>query len=147
MPENIRKFFQIEPGNMEKAGSVSSFIKKKLKENNISKKLIRRVSIATYEAEINVVIHSYGGTAFFELKDNLINITFFDRGPGIINIDKAMQAGYTTANKKARENGFGAGMGLPNINSVVDEIYIKSSESGTTLNIKFYIKEDDIESN
>ncbi|HNZ77456.1 MAG TPA: ATP-binding protein [Bacilli bacterium] len=129
--------FEILPMNLEQAGYISSFIKKLLVDNKISKMVIRRVSIATYEAEINVVIHSYGGKCVVDYNEKQLKIVFSDTGPGIKNIESAMTEGFSTASTYARENGFGAGMGLPNIRNSCDEFDIQSSDKGTIVTIIF----------
>ena len=129
--------FELLPMNLEQAGYISSFIKKLLVDNKISKMVIRRVSIATYEAEINVVIHSYGGKCVVDYHEKQLKIVFSDTGPGIKNIESAMTEGFSTASTYARENGFGAGMGLPNIRNSCDEFDIQSSDKGTIVTIIF----------
>ncbi|MDD3170785.1 MAG: ATP-binding protein [Bacilli bacterium] len=129
--------FEILPMNLEQAGYISSFVKRLLVADNVSKIIVRRVSIATYEAEINVVIHSFGGTCDIEYTKDKLKMVFSDKGPGIKNIDAAMSEGFSTASLFARENGFGAGMGLPNIRKSCDEFDIKSSEEGTIVTIIF----------
>lgn len=127
--------FTIEAMELESAGNVSSHIKKTLIELGISKAIIKRVSIAVYEAEINVVIHSYGGTCEYIIDDDKIRVIFEDTGPGIADIEQAIQPGYSTANNQAIYYGFGAGMGLMNIRNASDIFDLKSSPSGTTLDI------------
>ncbi len=129
--------FEILPMNLEQAGYISSFVKKLLVDTHISKMVIRRVSIATYEAEINVVIHSYGGKCVIDYNQKQLKIVFSDTGPGIKNIELAMAEGFSTASTYARENGFGAGMGLPNIRNSCDKFDIQSSDKGTILTIIF----------
>ena len=119
-------------------GEVSSKIKKVLKQLNIDNKLIRRVAIATYEAEVNVAIHSLGGYIEVEIFENEIKIKIKDNGPGIKDTNLAMEKGYSTASTKARELGFGAGMGLPNMKRCSDEFIIESKFGEyTELNMKF----------
>lgn len=130
-----RKGLNITRMNLEDAGYISSYIKKKLVNLNIPKADIRRVAIATYEAEINVTIHSYGGCCDFSIYNDHIYIKFTDTGPGIIDIDQAMVAGYSTASKDAISYGFGAGMGLMNIKNACDEFAISSSNAGTIVEI------------
>lgn len=129
------KEFSIEAMDLENAGSVSSYIKKTLMQKNISKSIIKRVSIAVYEAEINVVIHSYGGVCRYIVDDELIHVIFEDTGPGIPDIEQAFKPGYSTANAQAINYGFGAGMGLINIRNASDDFHISSSPKGTTLDI------------
>ncbi len=135
--------YDVKANCMDQAGAVSSDIKRKLKERNIDKKVIRMISIASYEAEINIVIHSNGGQVFALFEDEFVELKFIDCGPGIEDIDSALEEGYSTANNFARENGFGAGLGLPNIKSVADEFYIDSSPEGTNLKVRFYLHEKD----
>jgi serine/threonine-protein kinase RsbT len=122
------------------AGVVSSQIKALLKELEISLQILRRIAIACYEAEINMIIHSDGGDIHFKLNDETCTIQFIDKGPGILDIEKAMTPGFSTAQQKAREFGFGAGMGLPNIKKNSDEFMLQSSSSGTQLTIGFKLK-------
>lgn len=132
--------FPIEAENLEKAGIASAFIKKTLKELNCSRDVIRRVAIATYEAEINVIIHSYGGICRFIIENDYLKVTFTDCGPGIPSIDYAMMEGTSTAPKYAIEHGFGAGMGLPNMKKAADIFHITSSHEGTTIRMLFSLK-------
>ena len=132
---NITEELQIEAMDLENAGIASSTIKKALIQKGISKPLIKRVSIAVYEAEINVVIHSYGGVCTYTIDDDKIKVIFEDSGPGIPDIEQALQPGYSTANQQAKCYGFGAGMGLMNIKNSSDEFNITSSPKGTTLEI------------
>ena len=130
---NIRKF------DFENAGKVSFSIKKTLKEKNIPQPVIRRVSIAVYELEINQVVHSNGGYIIFIIDENEIIIKAIDKGPGIDNLDQALEEGYSTASEWIRSQGFGAGMGLPNVKRVSDNFQITSTpEKGTEviINIK-----------
>ena len=132
---SINGRFSIEAMDLENAGIASSTIKKALIQKGISKPLIKRVSIAVYEAEINVVIHSYGGVCTYTIDDDRIKVIFLDSGPGIPDIEQALQPGYSTANQQAKCYGFGAGMGLMNIKNSSDEFNITSSPKGTTLEI------------
>lgn len=132
--------FPIEAADLSKAGMASSFIKKILKELNCSRDVIRRVAIATYEAEINVVIHSHGGMCRFIIEDDTLKVTYFDCGPGIHSIEYAMLEGTSTAPKYAIESGFGAGMGLPNMKKAADDFHITSSHEGTIIKMLFNLK-------
>ena len=132
--------FQIDPLNLEKAGEVSSFLKKYLININLNKTLIKKICIATYEAEINVVIHSYGGHCIIDISNGVLKISFIDKGPGIENICWAMQKGNSTANEYAINNGFGAGMGLPNIKANCDDFQINSSPLGTSLVLTYFLE-------
>jgi len=138
--------YKIERNDIANAGTVASLTKRALRKRGLSREFIKQVTIGVYEAEINVVIHSYGGTVKVVIEDEYAEITFKDVGPGIPSIEKALTKGYSTASSYAIENGFGAGMGLPNIQAVSDEMDLQSSDEGTYLNMKFYITEDCYES-
>lgn len=129
--------YNVEKDDFAAAGEVSAHIKQKLKQIGIDAQLIRKIAIASYEAEINMVIHSLGGTMMFIMEEDSITIICEDRGPGIPDIDLAMQEGYSTAPQSIREMGFGAGMGLANISKNSDTMDIKSSPTGTTVTLKF----------
>jgi anti-sigma regulatory factor (Ser/Thr protein kinase) len=143
--EPFKKDFNIERNDIGNAGTVASLTKRELKKRGFSREFIKQVTIGVYEAEINVVIHSYGGKVTVEINNQYVEITFQDIGPGIENIDNAMTEGFSTASKYAIENGFGAGMGLPNIKAVSDEMDLQSSSDGTILKIRFYVKENSYE--
>lgn len=133
--------FDIEGGNFSKAGTASSEIKKVLKQLNIDYALIKRVVVAAYEAEVNVVAHADSGKVYFDVDTSRITIRVEDEGPGIPDIEKAMQAGFSTASAKVREMGFGAGMGLPNIKKNADKLTVTSEvNKGTQLEIIVNIK-------
>lgn len=118
------------------AGEASSSFKAILKRLGVPADVVRRVAIAMYEAEINTIIHGGGGECEAEISGKEIKITFRDQGPGIANIDLAMQAGYSTATDHIRELGFGAGMGLPNIKKYTDDMLIDTFPGkGTTLTL------------
>ncbi len=118
------------------AGEASSSFKAILKRLGVPADIVRKVAIAMYEAEINTIIHGGGGECDAEISGKEIKITFRDQGPGIANIDLAMQAGYSTATDRIRELGFGAGMGLPNIKKYTDDMQIDTSPGkGTTLTL------------
>ena len=135
----MRQTFEVKKDDYENAGQVSSAIKRTLKQIGVPSKLLRNISIACYEAEINLVIHSDGGVVTFEADDEgVITLKFDDIGPGIDNLDLAMTPGYSTANTQAREFGFGAGMGLVNMKRVASEFDITSSPQGTHILMKFY---------
>ncbi len=131
--------YNVDKEDFANAGKVSSQIKAILKQLNLPAELIRRMAVACYEAEINLIIHSDGGKIILDLTNELITMIFEDVGPGIKDMDLAITPGYSTASQKARELGFGAGMGLVNIKRVSDEFDIKSSSDGTTLKIGFKI--------
>ncbi|NLC44285.1 MAG: anti-sigma regulatory factor [Clostridiales bacterium] len=109
-----------------------------LKQLGVDSKLVRRVAIACYEAELNLVIHSWGGQLTLLVTPHAIRVVTEDTGPGIPDVDMAMKEGYSTASERARELGFGAGMGLPNIQRNASQIEIQSKlGQGTTLKITF----------
>ncbi|SEF55371.1 ATP-binding protein [Parabacteroides chinchillae] len=126
--------FELEGGNFSKAGYASSNIKKVLKQLSIDPKIIKRVVVALYEAEVNIVAHAWRGTVVADLDADKITLTLEDEGPGIPDIELAMKEGYSTASSAVREMGFGAGMGLPNMKKNVDELIIDSKVGrGTTV--------------
>ncbi|MGI6048275.1 MAG: ATP-binding protein [Petrimonas sp.] len=126
--------FDIQGGDFSSAGKASSDIKKVLKQLNIDPKIVRRIAVALYEAEVNVVAHAYKGVMKVDLDAQKIKIVLEDEGPGIENIEKAMQEGFSTATDEVRQMGFGAGMGLPNIKRNTDEMLLTSvPDQGTRL--------------
>ena len=128
--------YDIQGGDFSSAGKASSDIKKVLKQLNIDPQIVRRIAIALYEAEVNVVAHAYKGVMKVDLDAQKIKIVLEDEGPGIENIEKAMQEGFSTASDEVRQMGFGAGMGLPNIKRNTDEMHLSSVLSeGTKLEI------------
>ena len=137
---NIRfhEMFHIEGGNFTYAGSISSRVKKILKGAGFSGKLIRRTSIATFEAEMNVICYANQGTLSLFVTPNFLKVVVKDQGIGIPDVNLAMREGYSTANEKIRELGFGAGMGLSNIKKNTDEM-ILTSESGQGTHLEFLI--------
>ncbi len=133
--------YDIEGGDFSKAGNAASSLKKQLKQLNVNPKVIKRIVIALYEAEVNVVAHAYSGKITVEITQNDISIVLQDKGPGISNIDLAMQEGYSTASSEVRAMGFGAGMGLPNINKNVDTLTIESKVGeGTKVSMLINLK-------
>lgn len=136
----IKYTFEVRKDDFDRAGEASSNIKKILRQLGIDAAVIRRIAIATYEAEINIVIHSLGGEINLEIDPGSIKIIAQDNGPGIENIELAMQEGYSTASDKVREMGFGAGMGLPNMKKCSDQFNVKSEvHKGTTITMLMYI--------
>ena len=135
--DNEMKFhFDVDGSDFTLAGENSGILKRRLKQLGLPPEFIRRVAIAMYEAEINMVIHAEGGTIDAELTPQKIHIVFADKGPGISNIEKAMQEGYSTASNEVRELGFGAGMGLPNIKKNSDSMNISTViGEGTTIDL------------
>lgn len=118
--------YKIVSGDFSNAGTASSQIKKVLKQLNVDSVTIKRIVVALYEAEVNVVAHSFGGTIFADIDTEKIILRLKDTGPGIPDISQAMKEGYSTATSQVREMGFGAGMGLPNIKKNADKLEIKS---------------------
>lgn len=126
--------YQIEGGDFTRAGYVSSQIKQVLKQLSLDSQTIKRIVVALYEAEVNVVAHACRGEADIRIEPDRIVVVLNDEGPGIPDIAQAMQAGFSTASEHVREMGFGAGMGLPNIKKNVDELNIRSVVGqGTTI--------------
>ena len=111
----ISERYPVQAGDMTAAGDVSASIKRQMKRLGIPSQIMRRVSVCTYEAEINLVIHSDGGEIDFEISEEEIRVHVKDVGPGIPDLDKAMTEGFSTASSEVRNMGFGAGMGLPNM--------------------------------
>jgi len=128
--------YDIDGDDFASAGEASSDVKRILKKLNFDNETVRRAAICMYEGEINMIIHANGGTADICIEENSIKIVLKDIGPGIEDIEKAMQDGYSTATQEIRELGFGAGMGLPNIKKNSDKLDISSEVGvGTTLTI------------
>ncbi len=120
----ITKRFEVDGNDFASAGEASSAVKKMLKQLGVSSEVIRRFAIAMYEGEINMVIHANGGYIDVNITPEKITATLVDNGPGIPNVDIAMQEGYSTATEEIRDLGFGAGMGLPNMKKYTDEMKI-----------------------
>ena len=127
MIEALKFRFDVDGDDFTSAGQASVQVKKNLRELGISPEIIRRVSIAMYEGEINMVIHAGGGVAEVSVCEDYIEIVLDDKGPGIKDIEKAMQEGFSTAPDEIRSLGFGAGMGLPNMKKHTDYIDIAST--------------------
>ena len=137
MSDTIKFHFDVDGENFSSAGEASVVVKKKLRQLGFSPEIIRKVSIAMYEGEINMVIHAHGGKATVDVFDDKIVIVLADRGPGIPDIELAMQAGYSTAPDNIRSLGFGAGMGLPNMKKYTDSLEIDTVVGeGTTITMK-----------
>ena len=138
--EKLSLCYDIAAGNFIAAGEASSNAKAALRERGLPGDVIRRVSICMYEGEINQVIHGGGGTASVEADESAVTITLSDHGPGIPDVSKALEEGFSTATNEIREKGFGAGMGLPNMRHYADEFEIHSEPGkGTTIIIKVNI--------
>ncbi len=141
MSESIKLHYEVPGDDFTRAGAASGSVKRTLKELGIAPNIIRNVSIAMYEGEINMVIHANGGEIDVEITENEIIMALKDQGPGIENVELAMKEGYSTAPDNIRNLGFGAGMGLPNIKKYTDEFSIDTVIGvGTTLNLKVYIQ-------
>ena len=134
MSDSVKFRFDVDGSNFTTAGQASVQVKKNLRELGIPAEAIRRVSIAMYEGEINMVIHAHGGVAEVEVFEDKIVIVLSDTGPGIPNIELAMKEGYSTAPDNIRSLGFGAGMGLPNMKRYTDDMKIETElGKGTTI--------------
>ncbi len=142
--KNVKLSYDIIGKDFDNAGKASTTMKKNLKRLGIRPDIIQRVAIASYEAEMNVVIYTDGGKMTYNITEDRIRIKVADNGPGIEDVDKAMEPGYTTSESWVKELGFGAGMGLPNIQKCSDTMKIESEVGkGTTLNIEIFIGEGD----
>jgi anti-sigma regulatory factor (Ser/Thr protein kinase) len=134
--------YNVEAKDFTSAGSVSSAIKKVLKQLNIPPTIIKRIIVALYEAEVNIVAHSFGGTIECEISHEQIELTIADEGPGISDLEMAMTEGYSTATDEVREMGFGAGMGLSNIQKNSDVLNIQTAANcPTIIHMTFYINQ------
>lgn len=131
---SIHYQYEVDGNDFSRAGEASSKLKQKLKEMNLPPDIIRRCSIAIYEGEINMVIHANGGVIDVDISPERILMVLKDVGPGIPDIEQAMQEGFSTANEEVNMLGFGAGMGLPNMKRSSDEIHIDTELNvGTTV--------------
>jgi anti-sigma regulatory factor (Ser/Thr protein kinase) len=134
MDEAVRFHFVVDGEDFTSAGQASVQVKKNLRKLGIPPEVIRKISIAMYEGEINMVIHADGGEAEVLVYEDRIVMILTDRGPGIADVEKAMQEGYSTAPDNVRSLGFGAGMGLPNMKRYTDDMKIESVVGeGTTI--------------
>ena len=137
MSGQVTFHFDVDGDNFTSAGQASVIMKKNLRQLGIAPDTIRRVSIAMYEGEINMVIHAGGGVATVKVTEDFVEIILEDNGPGIKDINLAMQEGFSTAPDNIRSLGFGAGMGLPNMKRYTDYMDIKSEVGvGTTVTMK-----------
>ena len=140
MSNNLNFHFNVDGENFSSAGEASVMVKKKLRQLGFAPDVMRRVSIAMYEGEINMVIHANGGSADVTVGEEYIEIVLADKGPGIPDIDLAMQEGYSTARDNIRALGFGAGMGLPNMKKYTDYMHIDTEIGvGTTITMRVNI--------
>ena len=129
--------YQVYEADFVNAGAASSAIKKTLKQLNVNPQIVKRVVVALYEAEVNAIAHAYGGMIYADIEPDKIVLKVEDKGPGIPDIDWAMQEGNSTASPQVRNMGFGAGMGLPNIQKNVDRLNVQSTVGvGTTVEME-----------
>ncbi len=132
--------YEVDGTNFLVAGEASGAVKRTLKQIGVEASIIRKIAISMYEAEMNMVIHAEGGVIDVEITSEKVFIRLKDRGPGIPNIDLAMQEGYSTASHEIRELGFGAGMGLPNMKKYSDDLKITSEVGvGTTVELSVFL--------
>lgn len=122
----MKLHFEVDGNDFLLAGEASGQVKRVLKKLGIDSATIRKVAISMYEAEMNMVLHANGGTVDVAISSDTIHVTLEDEGPGIVDIDLAMQEGYSTASHEIRELGFGAGMGLPNMKRYSDELKVST---------------------
>lgn len=141
MSDSIKLNYSVTDTDFTRAGEASGDVKKRLRQMGCNPEVIRKVSIAMYEGEINMVIHANGGVIDVEINPEEILMVLKDKGPGIPDVKKAMKAGYSTAPENVRALGFGAGMGLPNMEKYSDEMNIETVVGvGTTVTMKVYQK-------
>ena len=129
--------YQVFEADFVNAGAASSAIKKTLKQLNVNPQIVKRVVVALYEAEVNAIAHAYGGMIYADIEADKIIVKVVDKGPGIPDIEWAMKEGNSTASPEVRNMGFGAGMGLPNIQKNVDRLDVQSTVGvGTTVEME-----------
>ena len=137
---DVRLTYRVDGGDLLQAGEASSKMKMTLKKLGLPPDTIRRASICMYEGEINMVIHADGGVVTVDVGVDDIDICLEDQGPGIPDVDKSMEEGFTTAGEVARDLGFGAGMGLPNMKRYSDDMKIETEVGvGTTVTMRIHI--------
>ncbi len=140
MADVFKLRYEVDGDNFMAAGAASSDVKKVLRQLGIGAEAIRKAAVAMYEGEINMVIHAGGGVADITVADDYIEIILTDKGPGIPDVDQAMQEGWSTAPDNIRALGFGAGMGLPNMKKYSDEMKIDTVVGeGTTITMRIFI--------
>lgn len=140
MTEKIDLSYEVSAEDFTRAGEASSDVKKKLKQMGVDPSAITKVAIAMYEGEINMVIHANGGKIKVTISPEEVMMVLADCGPGIKDVDQAMQAGFSTAPDNIRALGFGAGMGLPNMKKYSDDMSIDTEiGKGTTVTMKVYL--------
>ncbi|MBD3257067.1 anti-sigma regulatory factor [candidate division GN15 bacterium] len=136
----LEQEMSIEGSDFTHAGLVSTDVKALLKKIGLDPKLIRRVAIAAYEAEMNVIIHARRARVKFNVTPTMVELMFLDEGKGIADVEQAMQEGYSTATDEVRSMGFGSGMGLPNIKRNADKLDVRSVVGqGTTVHMQFFV--------
>ncbi|MBR4768189.1 MAG: ATP-binding protein [Lachnospiraceae bacterium] len=141
MSEPLIFRYDVDGSDFTSAGQASVQVKKNLRQLGMNPEIIRRVSIAMYEGEINMVIHANGGVAEVQVTESEITIILKDQGPGIPNVEQAMQEGFSTAPSSVQSLGFGAGMGLPNMKQYTDSMVIDTEVGvGTTITMKIFLK-------
>ena len=137
----LSKIYQLHRYDFEQGGKAATEIKEFLQRHGVPSAIVRRVAVASYELEINLVAHSIGGMLGFDITEDRVKISSHDRGPGIEDVGLAMTEGYSTANEWIRSQGFGAGMGLPNVKRVANEFAIESAlDMGTMVQAIIYLK-------
>lgn len=135
--------YQVRAGDFSSAGKVSSTVKGLLKQLSLTPSHVKRIIVALYEAEVNVVAHSYGGQIDCDINPDRVEISVCDTGPGIPDLDLAMTEGWSTASAEVREMGFGAGMGLSNIRKNTDRLHIDTGAGKPTrITMTFFLTED-----
>lgn len=140
MSASIKLSYEVSGSDFASCGTASEEVKRTLRSVDFPPQFIRRIAIAMYEGEVNMVIHANGGVADIEITDSSVTVDLTDTGEGIEDIDRAMQEGYSTATDEIRELGFGAGMGLPNMKKYSDEMNIESTPGkGTHISLKFFL--------
>lgn len=138
---SVKLHFDVSGEDFTRAGEASGEIKQALKQLGFAPEVVKNVAIATYEGEINMVIHAGGGTVDVEVHPDCITVILSDEGPGIPDLDLAMQAGYSTATDTIRALGFGAGMGLPNMKNYADSLNIDTQLNvGTTITLQVFVR-------
>ncbi len=129
--------YTVIEGDFVNAGKASSSVKKTLKQLNVDPQVVKRVVVALYEAEVNAIAHAYGGKVLVDIDPDRIKMVVADKGPGIPDIAWAMEEGHSTARPEVRDMGFGAGMGLPNMQKNVDKLNVTSEVGvGTTVEME-----------
>ena len=138
MSSFVHEEYPVAKGDYTRAGEASTDIKRRLRQLGVSSNVMRRVAVASYEVELNLVIHSDGGKLTLDVNPDGVLLVSEDVGPGIADISMAMREGYSTASEEARSLGFGAGMGLPNMKRNADEFDIQSEVGkGTRISMRF----------